>query len=95
MLGAVAFALIQITAKRLRNAVLVRRGAAPYRDVILVLGPFLVLFAILGAVAGAVAAALAGAWWPASALAAGAVPALLTVVVVIGAALQARGAPLE
>ena len=95
MLGAIAFAILQITAKRLRNAALVRRGAPPYRDVVLVLAPFLVAFAVLGAVAGGVAAALAGAWWPASALAAGAVPALLAVVVVVGAAVQSRGSPIE
>jgi hypothetical protein len=94
-LGAVVFALVQITAKRLRNAALVRRGAPPYKDVIFVLSPFLVAFAVLGALTGAVAAVLAGGWWPASALAAGAVPALLAVVFVVFAAAQSRGAPLE
>lgn len=93
--SAVAFALVQITAKRLRNAALVRRGAPPYKDVVFVLSPFLVVFAVLGAVAGGVAAVLAGGWWPASAFAAGALPALLTVVAVVFAAAQSRGSPLE
>src|SRR6185436_12342348 len=92
-LGAIAFALVQITAKRLRNAALVRRGLPPYRDVILVLFPFLLAFGVLGALAGALAAALFGAWWPASALAGTAAPALLAAVVVVFATMQALERP--
>lgn len=94
-LGAIAFALLQITAKRLRNAVLVRRGALPYRDVVLVIAPFLLVFTVLGAVAGAVAAALAGAWWPAAALAAAALPALLAGVVIVASVAQAFSGPVD
>ena len=92
-LGAIPFALVQITAKRLRNAALVRRGLPPYRDVILVLFPFLLAFGVLGALGGALAAALAGAWWPASALAGTAAPALLAAVVVVFATMQALERP--
>ena len=72
---------------------MVRRGAAPYKDVVFVLSPFLLGFSLLGTLAGAIAAVLTGAWWPASALAAAALPALLAAVFVIFAALQARQAP--
>lgn len=91
MLGAIGFALVQITAKRLRNRVLVRRGEPPVKDVLFVLGPFLIMFGVLGVLAGAVAAGIAGAWWPAAPLAAAAPPALLAAVFVVVAALQSRG----
>lgn len=92
-LGAVGFALVQITAKRLRNAALVRRGLPPYRDVILVLSPFLVIFAVLGALAGGLAGALAGGWWPVAVLAGAAAPALLAAVIVGFAVVQALERP--
>lgn len=82
---------MQITAKRLRNRALVRRGEPPVKDVVFVLGPFLIMFGGLGAIAGAVAAGIAGAWWPAAPLAAAAPPALLAAVFVVAAAMQARG----
>jgi protein-S-isoprenylcysteine O-methyltransferase Ste14 len=92
-IGAVFFAVVQITAKRLRNRALVRRGEPPYRDCVFILSPFLLAFGVLGALAGAIAAAVTGAWWPVSALAAAGPPALLAVVFVVFAARQARGSP--
>lgn len=88
-LGAVGLAILQITAKRVRNGVLIRRGAAPYKDVAFVLAPWLIVCGALGAVAGALTGALGGAWWPAGAIAGAAAPALFSAVIVIVTVLQA------
>ena len=90
VVGAIAFAILHLTAKRLRNAALVRRGEPPCKDLVFTPGPFLVLLGGLGAVAGALVAALASAWWPAAVLAGAAAPALLCVVALVVTAAQAR-----
>ena len=91
--GALVLAILQLVAKRLRNAALVRRGEPPYRDVIFTPAPFVVVLGGLGALAGALTAALVGAWWPAAALAGAAAPVLLTAVVLVATAVQALGSP--
>jgi hypothetical protein len=88
-LGAFGFALLHIIAKRVRNGVLIRRGAAPYRDVVFVLAPWLIICGVIGAIAGAITGALGGAWWPAGVISGAATPALLAVVVVVVTVLQA------
>ncbi|MEO8705526.1 MAG: hypothetical protein ABI867_36185 [Kofleriaceae bacterium] len=73
-------AIVQITAKRFRNARLVARGESPYKDAMFT--PFWVLFGILGLIAG-----LSWTWrldgtWVTGAVAGLGFPALATVIFV-------------
>lgn len=79
LVASFALAVAQITAKRLRNARLVRRGEPPIRDVIFT--PFHALLAPVGAVAGAIGGAVVGNGVTAGITAGLALPALLGVVI--------------
>jgi hypothetical protein len=74
-------AVVTLAARRGRNARLVARGEAPYKDAILPRA-----FIGFGAVAGAIVSPLAALWLPtatAVALGASAIPALLVVVALV------------
>lgn len=87
MIGAVVAAIIGRAAKQLRNTILVRRGQAPYKDV--VFRPLWVAFGILGAIAGASWTWRLSGTWHTGAIAGFVAPALLTLVVVVASLVQA------
>ena len=76
-LGSFVVATIQITAKRARNDRLIRRGEAPFKDVVFV--PLWHLFAIIGLVAGMSWTWRLGDPWVTGTIAGSALPALFAV----------------
>lgn len=84
--GGFVVALVQLQLKRLRNAVLLRRGLPPCRDCVLV--PLHLPGMVQGALVGGIVAALASLG-TAMLLAGGGLPGLLLVVSTVGVTQQA------
>jgi hypothetical protein len=78
VVGSFVAAIFHITAKRMRNARLVRRGEPPIKDVIFT--PFWVLFGILGFIAGLSWTWQLGGTWLTGAIAGAGAPALATLI---------------
>lgn len=79
-------AIVALTARRLRNAALVRRGGAPIRD--LLLPKLWIPGALFGAIGGGATSGL-GYGFGAAALAAAAMPLALVALMVVASAAQA------